>query len=263
MPTSFSSVLASFSFNRRAVGKRIDRRPTVEAITAQGILKSAAVFGCPLHEQQLDECRTAAGKIIKIPPFVWKSVQKLESSQEYLETDGLYRVPGDAAKVQKIRIEVDQNKWGTFESCNDASVIAGALKLYLRELPEPLLPYKLHSELVKAAKKKGSHGDDIAKSMEVMLDKINCPVVYATLEVLVMHLGRVAEAANRMDIDNLGLLFGQVLLWPDPMAPVDMKFLSEAANNCHVADALIRYREEIFHQDPELPSPSACNPGIP
>ena len=43
-----------------------------------------------------------------------------------------------------------------------------------------------------------------------MLDKINCPVVYATLEVLVMHLGRVAEAANRMDIDNLGLLFGQV-----------------------------------------------------
>ena len=48
--------------------------------------------------------------------------------------------------------------------------------------------------------------------MQVMLDKINCPVVYATLEVLVMHLGRVAEAANRMDIDNLGLLFGQVLM---------------------------------------------------
>merc|ERR1712212_495711 len=106
--TKRNSVLASFSFNRRAVGKRIDRRPTVEAITAQGILKSAAVFGCPLHEQQLDECRTAAGKIVKIPPFVWKSVQKLESSQEYLETDGLYRVPGDAAKVQKIRVEVDQ-----------------------------------------------------------------------------------------------------------------------------------------------------------
>ena len=54
------------------------------------------------------QCRTAAGKIVKIPPFVWKSVKKLESEQEYLETDGLYRVPGDAAKVQKIRVEVDQ-----------------------------------------------------------------------------------------------------------------------------------------------------------
>ena len=51
----------------------------------------------------------------------------------------------------------------------------------------------------------------IIAQMQVMLDKINCPVVYATLEVLVMHLGRVAEAANRMDIDNLGLLFGQVM----------------------------------------------------
>ena len=86
-------------------------------------------------------------------------MQKLESEKEYLETDGLYRVPGDAAKVQKIRVEVDQvrmfeasstlilllqNKWTAFESCTDASVIAGALKLYLRELPEPLLPYKLH-----------------------------------------------------------------------------------------------------------------------
>jgi len=259
------SMLGGFSFNsrRNRIGQEIKRRPTVEVITAQGILKTASVFGCPLHQQQLDECRTATGKIIKIPPFVWKSVQKLESEKEYLETDGLYRVPGDAAKVQKIRVEVDQNKWTAFDSCTDPAVIAGALKLYLRELPEPLLPYKLHSCLVKAAKKKGPHGEDIAKSMEVTLDEIKCPVVHATLEVLVMHLGRVAEAANRMDIDNLGLLFGQVLLWPDPMAPVDMKFLSEAANNCHVADALIRYRAEIFHQDPELPSPSACNPGVP
>ena len=37
---------------------------------------------------------TTCGKNVKIPPFVWKSVEKLESEQEYLETDGLYRVPG-------------------------------------------------------------------------------------------------------------------------------------------------------------------------
>ena len=39
-------------------------------------------------------------------------MQKLESEKEYLETDGLYRVPGDAAKVQKIRVEVDQVRLG-------------------------------------------------------------------------------------------------------------------------------------------------------
>ena len=45
--------------------------------------------------------------------------------------------------------------------------------------------------------------------IKVVLEKIDCPVVMDTLEVLAMHLGRVAEADNRMDIDNLGLLFGQ------------------------------------------------------
>ena len=51
---------------------------------------------------------------------------------------------------------------------------------------------------------------DLALSSQVALDRINCQVVSDTLEVLVMHLGRVAEADNRMDIENLGLLFGQV-----------------------------------------------------
>ena len=48
--------------------------------------------------------------------------------------------------------------------------------------------------------------------MKVVLEMIDCPVVMDTLEVLAMHLGRVAEADNRMDIDNLGLLFGQVIV---------------------------------------------------
>ena len=48
--------------------------------------------------------------------------------------------------------------------------------------------------------------------MQVLLDKIYCPVVNDTLEVLVMHLGRVAEVDNGMDIENLGLLFGQVMM---------------------------------------------------
>ena len=46
----------------------------------------------------------------------------------------------------------------------------------------------------------------------MVLDKIACPVVCDILEVLAMHLGKVAEADNRMGIENLGLLFGQVMV---------------------------------------------------
>ena len=47
--------------------------------------------------------------------------------------------------------------------------------------------------------------------------------------MVVRHLGKVAKAKNKMDIDNLGLLFGQVLLWPDPLAPLDMKLIAGKA----------------------------------
>ena len=81
------------------------------------------MFGCPLLEQRLEEVcvysltyqisfppqfQTTTGKIIKIPPIVWKSIQKLESEQDYLDTDGLYRVPGDKTKIQKIRADINQ-----------------------------------------------------------------------------------------------------------------------------------------------------------
>ena len=47
-----------------------------------------------------------------------------------------------------------------------------------------------------------------------------------TLEVVVRHLARVAEVANKMDVDNLALLFGQVILWPDPNIPVDLNLIT-------------------------------------
>ena len=47
-----------------------------------------------------------------------------------------------------------------------------------------------------------------------------------TLEVVVRHVARVAEVANKMDVDNLALLFGQVLLWPDPNLPVDLSLIT-------------------------------------
>ena len=47
-----------------------------------------------------------------------------------------------------------------------------------------------------------------------------------TLEVVVKHLTRVAKADNKMDIDNIAVLFGQVLLWPDNEIPMDFGMLA-------------------------------------
>jgi len=228
--------------SRRSVylSKFLKKRPTYEEIKASGLIQDNSVFGCRLEHQ-----RIIHGKTLQVPEFVWKCVEKLESDPTNLATEGIYRVPGDAAKIQKLRIDIDQGKWDSFEDCDDTHVLAGSLKLFLRELPDPLIPYAIHSECVKAAMGLGSYKNDVAQSLDAVLDKLDI-VERDTLEVVVKHLAKVAKAKNKMDIDNLGLLFGQVLLWPDPLAPLDMKLIAEAAKNVQVADALIRYSHKIF-----------------
>ena len=57
------------------------------------------------------------------------------------------------------------------------------------------------------------------------LDKLDV-INRETLEVVVQHLSKVAKADNKMDIDNIALLFGQVLLWPDNEVPMDFGMLA-------------------------------------
>ena len=65
--------------------------------------------------------------------------------------------------------------------------------------------------------------DDLVPQYE--LDKLDV-INRETLEVVVLHLSKVAKADNKMDIDNIALLFGQVLLWPDNEVPMDFGMLA-------------------------------------
>ena len=64
-----------------------------------------------------------------------------------------------------------QGKWESFEKCDqngEIHVLAGSLKLFLRELPHPLLPHQLHKDLRMAAEGSGKMKDDIPASMRVI-----------------------------------------------------------------------------------------------
>ena len=66
-----------------------------------------------------------------------------------------------------------QGKWDSFSACEDVHVLAGTLKLFLRELPQPLLPSCLHAELRSAAMGHGAAGADIVTSMTTVLAKVS------------------------------------------------------------------------------------------
>lgn len=60
--------------------------------------------------------------------------------------DGIYRISGNLAEVQKVRFQVDHGK-NNFKDF-DIHVLCGALKTFFRELEEPLIPFSLHQEFL-------------------------------------------------------------------------------------------------------------------
>jgi hypothetical protein len=99
--------------------------------------------------------------------------------------------------------------------------VASALKLYFRELPDPLLTKAFHREFINAAK----IDDDVQRrdAIHATINKLPDPN-YTTLRYLVFHLYRVQEreAVNRMSIRNLAIVWGHILLVTDPSNVADM-----------------------------------------
>ncbi|XP_045220342.2 breakpoint cluster region protein-like [Macaca fascicularis] len=74
----------------------------------------------------------------EVPYVVRQCVEELE--RRGMEEVGIYRVPGVATDIQALKAAFDVNNKdvSVMMSEMDMNAIAGTLKLYFRELPEPL-----------------------------------------------------------------------------------------------------------------------------
>uniref|UniRef100_UPI00358EAB1A rho GTPase-activating protein 15-like isoform X2 n=1 Tax=Myxine glutinosa TaxID=7769 RepID=UPI00358EAB1A len=187
--------------------KFIVRRPTRQILEAKGILKEQ-VFGCHLRTLCQRESST-------IPKFVRLCVQAID--KRGLKIDGIYRVSGNLATIQKLRYIVDHDGCAGGGKLNldeaewhDVHVITGALKLFFRELSEPLL---LNTFI--AAAQLATHEEKV-QTMRNLIQQLPTPN-HDTAHFLFHHLQRVVENRldNRMCMQNLAILFGPTLLRPD------------------------------------------------
>lgn len=71
---------------------------------------------------------------------------------ECVTEEGLFRVPGSASEVRRLKMGFDTGLADLCDRVSDPHAVAGTLKLYLRELPEPLLTFNLYSNWLEAAK---------------------------------------------------------------------------------------------------------------
>ncbi|XP_019952446.1 rho GTPase-activating protein 15 isoform X4 [Paralichthys olivaceus] len=186
--------------------KLILKRPPLQALQEKGLIKDQ-VFGCCLEMLCEREKST-------VPRFVKLCTEAVE--RRGLDTDGIYRVSGNLAVIQKLRflvnheekLNLDESEW------EDIHVITGAMKLFFRELPEPLVPYGFFTDIVETVKM----SDYMDK-----VDRLKCLVLnmpppnHDTLLFICRHLRRVLEHSdtNRMTTQNIGIVFGPTLMRPE------------------------------------------------
>ncbi|XP_072219751.1 rho GTPase-activating protein 12-like isoform X6 [Leuresthes tenuis] len=191
---------------RHKLKKFLTRRPTLQAVRDKGYIKDQ-VFGCSLSS--LCHRENSA-----VPDFVKMCIDHVENSG--LCVDGLYRVSGNLAVIQKLRFAVNHDervnlsdgKW------EDIHVTTGALKMFFRELPEPLFTYALFHDFVGAIKIPDyKQRVQSIKELVRQLPKPN----HDTMQALFKHLRKVIDHGeeNRMTTQSVAIVFGPTLLRPE------------------------------------------------
>ncbi|XP_078467989.1 active breakpoint cluster region-related protein-like isoform X1 [Lampetra planeri] len=149
----------------------------------------------------------------KVPYVVRQCVEEIE--RRAIDEVGIYRISGVATDIQTLKAAFDNNHKDVLVMLSemDVNAIAGVLKLYFRELPEPLLTDEKYRSFVEAI----ALSDPVAKENCMLNVMQSLPEPnYTTFMFLLGHLRRVAEhdSANKMTLHNLATVFGPTLLRP-------------------------------------------------
>lgn len=209
---------------RNKLKRLIAKRPPLQSLQERGLLRDQ-VFGCQLESL----CQREGGTV---PNFVRLCIAAVD--KRGLDVDGIYRVSGNLAVVQKLRFLVDRERAVTSDGryvfpeqpgqegrldldsaeWDDIHVVTGALKLFLRELPQPLVPPLLLPQFRAALEL--SESEKRLSQIQELISSMPKPN-QDTLRYLLEHLCRVIAHSeeNRMTPHNLGIVFGPTLFRPE------------------------------------------------
>lgn len=128
-----------------------------------------------------------------------------------MSEEGLFRIPGNQGRIDTYKAKFEADETIELTSSAECHDVAGLLKLYFRELPEPLLEFDLYQPWVQAAKRT-TEAERISacKSVVGKLDNVN----RFTAQHLFVFLHELSQHAdvNKMGSVNLATCFAPTIL---------------------------------------------------
>ncbi|CAH6791147.1 SH3 domain-binding protein 1 isoform X1 [Phodopus roborovskii] len=170
---------------------------------------------------------------------------------EGMQEEGLFRLAAGASVLKRLKQTMASDPHSLEEFCSDPHAVAGALKSYLRELPEPLMTSDLYDDWMRAASLK-----EPGARLEALHDVCsNLPQEnFSNLRYLMKFLALLAEEqeVNKMTPSNIAIVLGPNLLWP-PEKEGDQTQLDAASVSSiqvvGVVEALIQNADMLFPGD--------------
>ncbi|KAG8126216.1 hypothetical protein E2320_021385 [Naja naja] len=218
---------------RAAYGIKLKNRTGKRKASRSTAVGGGKLFGIPLHELPQVVCEYG-----NLPCFLIEACQYLE---EHIQIEGLFRKSGSVVRLKTLKNKLDKG-----EKCLSSALpcdVAGLLKQFFRELPEPILPYKLQEALIKAQKL-----DSEERNSATLL--ISCLVnegIIETLRYFFQFLKKVSlrSAENKMDSCNLAVIFAPNILQLSEIEKISIHTEKKLRLQAGVLQTLIDHAEDI------------------
>ncbi|XP_043329680.1 rho GTPase-activating protein 44 isoform X1 [Cervus canadensis] len=162
-----------------------------------------------------------------------------------MQEEGLFRVAPSASKLKKLKAALDCCVVDVQECSADPHAIAGALKSYLRELPEPLMTFELYDEWIQA-----SNIQDQDKRLQALwnacekLPKAN----HNNIRYLIKFLSKLSEYqdVNKMTPSNMAIVLGPNLLWPQAEGNITEMMTTVSLQIVGIIEPIIQHADWFF-----------------
>ncbi|CAH6791106.1 rho GTPase-activating protein 39 isoform X2 [Phodopus roborovskii] len=173
------------------------KKPNVEEIRhAKNAVFSPSMFGSALQEvMSMQKERYPDRQLPWVQTRLSEEVLALNGDQ----TEGIFRVPGDIDEVNALKLQVDQ--WKVPTGLEDPHVPASLLKLWYRELEEPLIPHEFYEQCI-------AHYESPEAAVAVVhaLPRINRMVLCYLIRFLQVFVQPANVAITKMDVSNLAMV---------------------------------------------------------
>ncbi|XP_066833968.1 rho GTPase-activating protein 17 isoform X4 [Anser cygnoides] len=231
---------AQADYHRKALTVIEKVLPEIQAHQDKWTEKPA--FGTPLEEHL-----KRSGREIAVP--IEACVMMLLETG--MREEGLFRIAAGASKLKKLKAALDCSTSQLDEFYSDPHAVAGALKSYLRELPEPLMTYSLYEEWTQAA----NIQDQDKKLQELWKICNRLPKHYhANFRYLIKFLAKLAQNSdvNKMTPSNVAIVLGPNLLWAKNEGSLAEMAAATSVHVVAIIEPIIQHADWFFPGDQDF-----------